>query len=188
MKIRVTQAQMDALKKVVEYDFPTKSETTALHVMNLHSRKSDPWTDELAELNGLPLKTVAAMMWFPDKVSVIPERLTSQLLQLSEGDKIYWKEERVGLTIRARSARYIICSRNLFGKANYSVLDLKTAQCGILDRTYGDLLNEEYCRELLDSIIAGAVKILGYKACAIEDVIDLTKTFDRAGINKKREG
>ncbi len=52
---------------------------------------------------------------------------------LKVGDKVYWKGEKKGYTVKARNERYIIVVKMLFGKPCYSILDLQEGICSTND-------------------------------------------------------
>ncbi len=103
------------------------------------------------------------------------------LNQLQIGDKVYWKNDKKSFTVKAKTNNYILCSRNIFGKCNYSVLDLNNQICGIAYTTLDtfNLLKEEDSQNFLDLIEKGINTFIKGKERKIKDVIDLEKTLNK---------
>jgi len=93
---------------------------------------------------------------------------------LKVGDKLYWKGEKRGYTIKARSDRYIIVVKIMFGKANYSILDLKEGICSTDDYVFSpyDYSIQEDIEQALKGIIEGEFELSRRRQAFILQVID----------------
>lgn len=96
---------------------------------------------------------------------------------LKVGDKIYWKNEKRGYTIRARNERYIIVVKMMFGKPYYSILDLKEGICSTDDYVFGiyDYSIQEDIEEVLKGLIKGEVCLSRRRQAYVFQVIDRYK-------------
>ncbi|NRU52494.1 hypothetical protein [Clostridium beijerinckii] len=96
---------------------------------------------------------------------------------LKLGDKIYWKNEKKGYTIKAKDERYIIVTKKLFGKLYYSILDLEKGICSTNDYVFNpyDYDNqEEIDKSLIDLNKEEYHLSKRYRACILQ-VIDRYK-------------
>lgn len=76
------------------------------------------------------------------------------------GDKVYIYGEKRPYTVMARNDRYIICTKNLFGKTMYFIVDLVEKKRAPDDRVFcSGYTNKEQCEERLQELIEGEIAL-----------------------------
>lgn len=114
-----------------------------------------------------------------------PSELVKKLWTLkagSDGDKIYWKDARVGHRVMAKDHRFLVCVRSAFGTANYSCMDLEKGICGTISNSARiDWFDPADCQRLIAELHQDDWKhnIIEYRSAKIKDVIDFEHTFEK---------
>lgn len=96
---------------------------------------------------------------------------------LKVGDKIYWKNEERGYTIKARSERYIIVVKMMFGKPYYSILDLEQCICSTNNYVFNpyDYCKQDDIEQSLMDLVNGEYELSRRNEVYILQVIDRYK-------------
>jgi len=101
----------------------------------------------------------------------------NEFKNLKVGDKIYWRNEKRGYTIKAKNERYIIIVKILFGKPYYSILDLEECICSTNDFVFNpyDYRNQVDIEQSLIDLEKGEYKLSRRNQAYILQVIDRYK-------------
>ncbi|MDT8718253.1 hypothetical protein IAI10_16420 [Clostridium sp. 19966] len=97
------------------------------------------------------------------------------LKNLEVGDMLYWKKQKQPFYIKARNKRYIILTRNLFGKIENSIIDFQELAYGSDDFFFKkyDYTNKEDINRSLQDLEQGIYEVVYRK------ITDFEKCFDR---------
>ena len=85
-------------------------------------------------------------------------------------DKIYLFNEKRAYKVMARSERFVILSKNCFGKPLYTIIDLKEKWMGPDFLIFGiyDYSNTEDCKKAVEALEKGDLEISRRKGMSFE--------------------
>ena len=86
------------------------------------------------------------------------------------GDKIHLFNEKRAYKVMARSERFVILSKNCFGKPLYTIIDLKEKWMGPDFLIFGiyDYSNTEDCKKAVEALEKGDLEISRRKGMSFE--------------------
>lgn len=192
-KIKVTESQMDVLKRSLGSYYPGTPDSLAFDLFENHICDDiDRAKPTPSVLNSLSLRELAAMLWFPHEVELIPDDYMDQLRKLTsdeevnfDSDLLFFDGIPIALRIRAKSDRYLLALRSLPNDQQlYSVLDFQDEVCGTLDTPMPPRPQRNEIRAIMESLENGSIKFVPDATPRIKDVVDINRTLQRAWAGK----
>lgn len=97
--------------------------------------------------------------------------MTEEIINAKVGDKVKMFGQRSRFTVMARDARYIILTKNCFGKPLYTILDLEYEWLGPDNMVFGiyDYSDRSDCEEALAALQKGELEISRRRGISFEE-------------------